>query len=304
MLNKILIVIAIGFFWGLPLAHSDPASGASDRIKGRIIAARVRGHVDALSKTDGQRRTLHDGDAVTEQTDIITAPGASVILVFSNGATVDIGADSNLDIEQFDQDPFAAAQKVSEMKHEPGTSTTRLNLTKGELVGKVVHLNVDRGSAFTVETPVGAAGIRGTTFRIVFRPRPGGKAYFSVTTSEGTVVFTGLTSAPVTIPAGEQIATLFDYTEPGPGNPGGAAPGAPLTFVVTKTPADEEADIEGLSQDMVTATESTVFSGNNGPNAGGSGNGDGSGSPPSSPDNAPSPPTIPAPATTPGAGGP
>ena len=56
------------------------------------------------------------------------------------------------------------------MKQEPGTSVTKLNLTRGELVGRVVHLNVDKGSEFTVRTPVGAAGIRGTIFRIIFRP--------------------------------------------------------------------------------------------------------------------------------------
>ena len=82
------------------------------------------------------------------------------------------------------------------MKQEPGTSTTKLNLSKGELVGKVVHLNVDKGSEFTVQTPVGAAGIRGTTFRIIFRPGPDGKAFFSVTTADGRVVFTGITSRP------------------------------------------------------------------------------------------------------------
>ena len=114
-----------------------------------------------------------------------TAPGAIAILVFSNGATVNVAEDSTLDIvDQFEQDPFAQDLKISDMKHEEGTSTTKLSLARGELVGKVVHLNVDKGSEFTVQTPVGAAGIRGTTFRIVFKPAKNGKVFFVVTTTE------------------------------------------------------------------------------------------------------------------------
>jgi hypothetical protein len=58
------------------------------------------------------------------------------------------------------------------------------------LLGKVAHLKQEQGSYFTVQTPVGAAGIRGTTFRIVFRPTGTGQAFaFSLSTVEGNVNF-------------------------------------------------------------------------------------------------------------------
>jgi hypothetical protein len=298
MLNKILFVIVLGFFAGLTPANADTDPAASAKVKGRIIAARVQGHVDAVSTVDGNKRVLHDGDSVSEQTQIVTASGASIILVFSNGATLNLGGDSNLNIEQFQQDPFSTNEKVSDMKVEPGTSTTRLNLTKGELVGKVVHLNVDRGSEFTVETPVGAAGIRGTTFRIVFRPGPNGKAFFEVTTADGRVVFKGRTSAELSIPSGRQIVATFDVAS--------GVPTSPL--VLTDVPPAETAEIEAEAQDIETATISILFlGGNNGPNGGGGGAGNGGNNgvgPPGSPDNTPSLPAVPAPAITPGAGGP
>jgi hypothetical protein len=60
----------------------------------------------------------------------------------------------------------------------------------------VKHLNIDGGSYFNIKTPVGAAGIRGTTFRIVFRPTSDGKAFnFTLSTAEGVVQFTGTTQA-------------------------------------------------------------------------------------------------------------
>ncbi len=213
----------------------------------------------AVSKAGGQPVQLHDGDQISDQTQVVTSPDASVILVFSNGATVNVAADSTLDIDEFLQDPFTSDQKVSEMTSEQGTSTTRLNLTKGELVGKVVHLNVDHGSEFTVQTPVGAAGIRGTTFRIVFRPAPGGKAFFVVTTADGTVVFRGITSAPVSIPAGKQVVATFDYTPPSPGNAGSTVQSTPVTIQTSDVPPAESAAIQNVSQAIVTATVNTVF---------------------------------------------
>jgi hypothetical protein len=300
MLNKILLAIALGFFAGLTPADAQTAPvtpAAPARVKGQIIAARVQGHVQAIAKADGQTRVLHEGDKVTDQTQIVTAPGASVILVFSNGATVNVAPDSTLDIELFEQDPFATEQKVSDMTAEPGTSTTKLNLTKGELVGKVAHLNVDKGSEFTVQTPVGAAGIRGTIFRIVFRPSRDGKAFFVITTSDGTVVFRGVTSGPISVPAGKQVVATFNYTPPS--SPGGTT--APPTTTVPVTTNDtspaEESQITTIVQAFVGADTTVTFPST--PGGGGNGSGTGGGS---NPDNTPSPPAQPAPATTNGAG--
>ena len=305
MLNKILLVTILGVFAGLLPAGAQTDSTApatSPTAKGHIIAARVQGHVEAVSKVDGKTTVLHDGDGVTDQSTIMTSPGASIILVFSNGATVNVAADSNLDIDQFDQDPFAADVKVSDLKAEPGRSITKLNLTRGELVGKVVHLNVDRGSEFTVQTPVGAAGIRGTTFRIVFRPDPKtGKAFFAVTTADGRVIFTGVTSGPVSIPAGKQVVATFDYTPPS--SPGGTT--APPTTTVPVTTSDtspsEESQITTIVQAFAGANTTVTFPST--PAGGGNGTGTGTGTGTgSNPDNTPSPPAQPAPATTSGAG--
>jgi FecR protein len=301
MLNKILLVIALGLFSGLTLAEAQPAAPTPARVKGQIIAARVQGHVVAISKTDNSSRDLHDGDKVTDQTTVVTSPGASVILVFSNGATVDVAADSNLDIELFEQDPFSSDIKMADLKQETGTSTTKMNLTKGELVGKVVHLNVDKGSEFTVQTPVGAAGIRGTTFRIVFRPGRDGKAFFVITTADGTVVFRGTTSGPISVPAGKQVVATFNYTAPS-GNSTGTTPAATPTATVTTsdTSPAEESQITTVVQQFLGATTPVVF-----PTGGGAtpnGTGSGTNTPPPAPNNTPSDPAAPLPATTSGAG--
>ena len=119
MLNKILCVAILGVFAGLlPAgAQTTPATPvAQARIKGTIVAARVVGHVDAVSNTDGQTRTLHDGDKIFEQTTIVTAAGSSAILGFSNGATVNVAAETTLNIETFQQDPFADDVNLSKLR--------------------------------------------------------------------------------------------------------------------------------------------------------------------------------------------
>jgi hypothetical protein len=80
------------------------------------------------------------------------------------------------------------------------------------MVGNVKTLNRAAGSNFSVSTPAGAAGIRGTTFRIVYRPTGDGQAFnFELSTSEGVVLFEGTTpdgAAAVNVGVGQQIVLV------------------------------------------------------------------------------------------------
>lgn len=174
-----------------PAANTPPAAPAAtqnDMRPGQIKVAKVDGAVSML--VNGTRSDLKVGDFIPQKATIYTAAKSAVILVFSNGSSTNLGEDSQLSIEEFLQDPFAQTMQSARVDEEPTTSRTRLKLTKGELTGKVAHLKREQGSVYTIETPVGAAGIRGTTFRIVFRPTGNGNAYnFVLSTSEGHVVF-------------------------------------------------------------------------------------------------------------------
>jgi hypothetical protein len=175
---------------------------------GQIKAARVEGEVSKVTK-DGSSIKIKNGDALTESDIVTTGKGSSVVLIFMNGSTVKLGADSRLAIDEFKMDPLAASVKVSDLKAEPTVSKTSLNLAYGELVGDVKHLNTSAGSYYNIKTPVGAAGIRGTQFRIVFRPTSDGKAFtFTLSTAEGLVLFTGTTQgsgAPVDVPLNQEV---------------------------------------------------------------------------------------------------
>jgi hypothetical protein len=177
------------------------ASGASAQATaaGRIILARVTGEVTVLDKATAVSVAGRNNQEITQGFTVSTGKGASVVMVFSNGATINLKEDSVLDVEKYLQDPFAGDFNPSTATDEPTVSNTGLNLTRGELVGNVKKLKTGQGSTFNVQTPVGAAGIRGTTFRIVYRPTGTGTAFFSLTTTEGNVV---LSTGTITLPVG------------------------------------------------------------------------------------------------------
>jgi hypothetical protein len=189
-------------------AHAQP----STRVAGKIVAARVVGTVTATDRASGVAQTLANGAELSQNHQITTGAGSSVVLVFSNGASLNLGAESTLAIEEFLQDPFTTPVSPADMTEEPTTSTTKLNLTRGELVGNVKHLKHEEGSTFEVQTPVGAAGIRGTTFRIVFRPDASGRVFFTLSTADGTVLFEAPAAEGVNVETGNEVVVTVDVT--------------------------------------------------------------------------------------------
>jgi hypothetical protein len=177
---------------------------------GQILAAKVEGQVIKIS-ADGTSTPLGAGSQLTEADTVTTGKDSSVVLVFMNGSSVKLGAESRLAIDEFKMDPFAEDIEPSKLKNEPSVSKTSLNLSYGEMVGDVKKLNTS--SSYSIKTPVGAAGIRGTIYRIVFRPSSDGKAFFTVSTAEGLVVMTGVTDQEISIPVDKEVVVEIDVPE-------------------------------------------------------------------------------------------
>lgn len=196
-----------------------------------------------VTDTSGERPTFEaqtNGTEVYEDDLILTiGDGSRVILVFSNGATLNIGEDSQVEIRQFVQDPFASDFAFGSATTEPpnSTSQTRIHLTQGELIGNVKSLN--EGSTFEVTTPAGAAGIRGTTFRVVFRPDGQGGAFFTVTTIEGNVLVStiegSLADAPIAVTDQQEVEILVEVDD----DTGEVTVLTPTTEITTTTATPE-----------------------------------------------------------------
>ena len=237
---------------GLAAIFTVTASAQQGRVAGHIIAAKVRGTVTALNKADHTVKALHDNDALSEGYVVTTAARSSVILIFANGAAVNLSEDTTLSIDEFLMDPFDAKFSVADAKEEPSTSVTKLSLARGELVGNVKHLHKDNGSSFTVSTPVGAAGIRGTTFRIVFRPDGTGKVFFTLSTAEGDILFSGTTNQDVGVGSGQEVVVTVEVNV--------AADG---TVTLTSTPVIQDVqNISAGAQAAIAAAVQEIISNN------------------------------------------
>ena len=223
-------IFAFGFFASFVAEASAqtptpaPAAAApvpTRGVEGAIYAKRVRGTVTAQDNATQATRALKEGDEIKQGVTVITGKSrdSSVVLVFSNGAKVNLAADSILNIEEYLTESSTEQIDVATLVAEPNSSSTKLHLAQGELVGNVVKLNRDRGSQFIVQTPVGAAGIRGTTFRVTFRPDPANPGHytFSVSKPEGNVNVTmqgatGTVSAPVSVADNREVVVSVQGT--------------------------------------------------------------------------------------------
>jgi hypothetical protein len=225
------------------------------KVVGRIVAARVVGAVMVTDARDPMHpHKLVERGEVTEGQIINTGDSARVLLVFSNGATVNLGAKSTLVVDEFLQDPFSQPVKVSELVDEPTTSITKLNLVRGELMSNVKHLRREKGSTFNVQTPVGAAGIRGTTFQITYRPS-GNFASYALRMVEGRIAldFNGR-ARDVEVAKDQQV--VLDSI---PLDASGRVTSLPASIRVTDIPESVKATLSSAAQSLFDAATSISF---------------------------------------------
>jgi hypothetical protein len=283
---------------------SAPAVSAAQ--PGRIQVKRAVGTVMAKNNLTGEVIDLvKTKDAVLTQGYTVTTGGtSSVVLLFSNGASINLAFSSELNIETFLQDTLPTDYEPSKATEEPSVSTTNIKLTRGELVGNVKKLKTGgaRESKFTVGTPVGAAGIRGTTFQITYRPDPvnPGRFTFTLTTVVGDVrleVASGSVRAPEVPVLANQAVVIRDIevnvtTNQVTATTNGqtvSVTAAPVT--VTTAPVSTVAQVQVVAQQLAQALVNVVFA----PATGGGGSptpGTGPNTPPGSPGTTTEPPRL------------
>jgi hypothetical protein len=262
--RRSFLALAVSVFaWMSASTPARAASAPSGMVAGVIKASNVRGDVRKVNLTDQSEAPLRNGETLLQDNAIVTGAGeSSVVLVFANGSTVRIGHQSRLEIKLFLMDPLETdIANVAALTREPTTSRTDLRLEFGEMVGNVKTLNHAAGSSFSVSTPAGAAGIRGTTFRIVYRPTGNGQAFnFQLSTSEGVVVYEGTTTmgrTEVPVAVGREIALTAQINPatnsivvsfPSGRGPGGTPASVPMSREATAALQDATVQIVQVQQ--------------------------------------------------------
>jgi hypothetical protein len=139
---------------------ADPQPLAQD-VVARVIE--VAGKVAALGRQKDangtgesmQRRPLALGAPLYRQDQLVTGADAKVMLLFRDGGRVGLGANAALDIKNY---------RWQEPGHE---SHFALRLLRGGLRSMTGALGQTAPKAFSIETPVGLVGIRGTVFDLL-----------------------------------------------------------------------------------------------------------------------------------------
>ncbi len=143
---------------------------------GQIQVGLIQGDVELVDAKGATSHALKQGEAFTEGNIVKAMPGASALLVFSNGAVVKIFENSQLAVLCFRQDAFDGKREGSflGLNKEPSKSITELDVREGTILGQVNRLDFANMSRFSVNTPAGSARADGTVFSAtIFRNHAG-----------------------------------------------------------------------------------------------------------------------------------
>lgn len=300
------------FFCGMTSSH------AAEGKKGNIRVLKVQGDVISIDNKTKESEPLKEGAFIQQGRELKTGSGSSSILLFSNGTTLTVEENTTFTVEKFLQTQFdstvVAYQKI---KEEPSISQTKVHVSEGSIVADIAKL--DKESSFSIATPVGTAGIRGTIIRVVVTPANGGNSR-SVTVDllEGLIDFAAIDGKTFTLSSGTTITIDATGNKLTPSEvrplseeakkeiaklvaealaailPGsiydGAADGAPELI-------GSETDEDGGNIGGVQGAGTTGYSGLGGSGAGGGNGGGSSPTPAPTPTPRPTPPPLPPPAS-------
>jgi len=193
----------ISGLWSLILCLSITVSGQDngDPKPGAIIVLSAKGLVQAIDPAGNVvAGTLKPGAVLAEGYSLKTGFGGEAAMLFSNGSVATVEPRSQVKVSTFLQKSFQAGnQKLADIQTEPSSSQISLDIDTGSLVVQTKKL--DRASNFTINTPNGTAGIRGTEFQLGVSST--GETKLDVASS--SVSFTPGNGVPVLVTQGKGV---------------------------------------------------------------------------------------------------
>lgn len=233
-------------FLALLLAALLPAVSDAALQKGVVEVGIVKG-TSTLKDPSGRSANLTKGLTFKEGHRIETAVNSTVELIFSNGATILVNPETQIEVKIFSQvaSPLIIAGKYKELSAEPSMSIVQIELYRGKIIGEARKLNPS--TQFTVKTPVGLTRVRGTVWTDEYTfddKRQVGQQ--TTTVIKGEVEVNDLQgSLPTPIIGGQEIVITGPADKPtrDPGSeelPGNDTPPVPSDSKTEVKPADPE----------------------------------------------------------------
>jgi hypothetical protein len=207
-LHPLLLCLILSLIYSLPAISqdSDKVEDGSDKKEGITVIVNLAGKVEII-ETEGAKPTC------------LVGPGSRLDLALSNGALFQLRENSKFTIGEFEQEAYefvftngvairphelkdfgtdevvlqtmdASEEAWNKLGSEPTTSEGKFVLSEGTMIGQAKKLNP--GSHMDIETPIGAAGIRGTVWMLTVKrvQSARGKSYqVKLYVAEGRVDF-------------------------------------------------------------------------------------------------------------------
>ncbi|MGE9296285.1 MAG: FecR domain-containing protein [Puniceicoccales bacterium] len=187
--------------------QSAPTSAEAAMKPAVALVAKVSGLATYTDFALGQEGAIEPKMKFKQGVTIRTGSDVMVVLLFSNGSALTIKPGSTVSIEEYLQSPTPeGAPALDALDREPSTSKTKLRLLEGDIVGSVKKLNIEEGSSYEVNSPIGTAGIRGTNYTLSIKIEAGQDAEGNFGISVGNGVFIPLGSQPITVAALQSVA--------------------------------------------------------------------------------------------------
>jgi hypothetical protein len=185
--QRCFLSLFIVFVASLHAQTPSPNAANAEMKPGLIVLTGFEGDVKIVSAATPDGKRPARGDKIQKGDSIVTGPNSSASLAFSNGSVLEVAKESKFIIEEYLQKEWEFNEEAfKKLEKEPSNSQSKLQLDYGDVTCKVKKLN--KGSEMDVKTPLGSAGIRGTTFRVsITRGSDGKPAGSRVSVVEGKV---------------------------------------------------------------------------------------------------------------------
>ncbi len=154
---------------------------------GQVWLAEVTGEVDVV--TDNKARKAKADEPVKAESVVRTGRKAMATLLLSNGTTLKLAPESEVEIEEFLQAPSGGSVKAADLKEEPSVSRALVRLRRGEVRVAVKPLKAARGSVFALTLAAGTVRTTGGAFYGMVRMHDLGLGVCNVELESGAAEF-------------------------------------------------------------------------------------------------------------------
>lgn len=175
---------------------------------GAIVVAQVTGEVSVVAGEE--RKAAKTDDRLRVGSTVTTGRRSLATLALSNGTTLQLGSESEIELEEFGQAPVSGSVKVAELKEEPTISRTRLRLVRGDVLVEVKPLKVARGSSLHLSTIAGTARMADGALRAMVRMSDLGLGVATLELQKGAAEFELPGAAFAPVPPGVKLAFALE----------------------------------------------------------------------------------------------